>query len=325
MSLGTPWTETDIQQLMQERENSKTCQEISLKLDRSMCAIYTKVYELGISKQSDWTEEDKQTIILLYGIVDKKDIAKMLNKTPLLVRKMAQRLGVTEPIHWSPEEDAILIDLIEKNTTNLEISKILDRSRRSITYRCAYNNNIAPHVENRKQIRAKHKQEIDNIIIQLHKDGKNTREIATELGVAASNISKIGKRLNLIFDGNSPTYVHGEIRKNHYKNIAYSARHRSLDFQITPQYVWRLFLAQDRKCALSGVELVMDSMKTNDKRRTASLDRIDSSVGYIEGNVQWVHKSVNLQKGSMSDKDLINWCHLISQHNLPANLPFLKV
>jgi len=44
---------------------------------------------------------------------------------------------------------------------------------------------------------------------------------------------------------------------------------------------------------------------------TASLDRIDSSIGYIKSNIQWVHKRVNLIKSDMDQKDLLYWCSLI--------------
>ena len=45
---------------------------------------------------------------------------------------------------------------------------------------------------------------------------------------------------------------------------------------------------------------------------TASIDRIDSSIGYVIGNVQWVHKQVNFMKGTMEQKEFIKFCKLIS-------------
>jgi len=43
----------------------------------------------------------------------------------------------------------------------------------------------------------------------------------------------------------------------------------------------------------------------------ASLDRIDSTGGYTEGNVQWVHRTVNFMKQSLSDAELVQWCRRI--------------
>lgn len=51
---------------------------------------------------------------------------------------------------------------------------------------------------------------------------------------------------------------------------------------------------------------------------TASLDRIDSSKGYIEGNVQWVHKYVNVMKWDFSMEEFLDICRKICITN-PAN------
>ena len=56
------------------------------------------------------------------------------------------------------------------------------------------------------------------------------------------------------------------------------------------------------KCALSGVDISIDY------GGNASLDRIDSSLGYITGNVQWVDGKVNLAKRAMSDEEFIEMC-----------------
>lgn len=51
------------------------------------------------------------------------------------------------------------------------------------------------------------------------------------------------------------------------------------------------------------------------KMRPASLDRIDSDKGYIEGNVQWLHKWVNLMKSDFTQDEFLNYCRLIIEHN----------
>lgn len=48
---------------------------------------------------------------------------------------------------------------------------------------------------------------------------------------------------------------------------------------------------------------------------TASIDRIDSSNGYIEDNIQWVHKDVNMMKQKMTNIELIEMCKLIVENN----------
>lgn len=83
---------------------------------------------------------------------------------------------------------------------------------------------------------------------------------------------------------------------------------------ITIEYAWELFLKQDRRCALTGLELRFPKKSTSSeyKSATASLDRIDSTIGYVKGNVQWVHKDINIMKNTYSNNYFINMCKLVA-------------
>jgi hypothetical protein len=105
---------------------------------------------------------------------------------------------------------------------------------------------------------------------------------------------------------------HGEIHAQYFRSIEKNAQHRKrtpIPFEITIEYIWDLFLKQDRKCALSGMPISFPAKSTG--LRSASLDRIDSSKGYIEGNVQWLHKDVNMIKGSYSQNYFLDICKKI--------------
>lgn len=92
-------------------------------------------------------------------------------------------------------------------------------------------------------------------------------------------------------------------RKKYYKEISSTAwtrikgcaKERNIRFHISKKYAWNLFLKQNRKCALSGIAIKF-AKHFKDKDQTASLDRIDSSKGYIKDNVQWTHKDINQMK-----------------------------
>ena len=91
----------------------------------------------------------------------------------------------------------------------------------------------------------------------------------------------------------------------YWSTIKHGAKLRNICFEITIEYAWDLFEKQKQKCKLSGLEIHFqkDASRSNRKRnfsRTASLDRIDSSKGYIVGNVQWVHKDINLMKNKFN-------------------------
>lgn len=103
---------------------------------------------------------------------------------------------------------------------------------------------------------------------------------------------------------------HGEIPGRLWHQFKRNARTRGLVFTVTPAYVWNLFLNAGKKCVLSGVPLSFDLADV-----TASLDRIDSELGYVEGNVQWTHKSVNVMKHGMVQKEFVEWaCRIAKVH-----------
>lgn len=98
-----------------------------------------------------------------------------------------------------------------------------------------------------------------------------------------------------------------EISGTYWKSIKNAAKQRNFKFDITAEYVWNLFLRQERKCALSGKTLYFTN-RTNQSDQTASLDRINSDIGYIVGNVQWVHKDINKMKGVLTDSYFLELC-----------------
>ena len=104
----------------------------------------------------------------------------------------------------------------------------------------------------------------------------------------------------------------GEVPLKYYNNI----RRRSKGihkFSVSIKYLWNIFLKQNRKCALSGLLISLEVFNTSEQ--TASLDRIDSSKGYIKGNIQWVHKNINKMKQSFDDNYFIKMCKQVAENH----------
>lgn len=107
-----------------------------------------------------------------------------------------------------------------------------------------------------------------------------------------------------------------------YKNISgvwfgqnkKNARIRNLKFDLSIRYLNNLLIKQDFKCALSNVKIKIIQGRRSPKT-TASLDRIDSSKGYIKGNVQFVHKYVNLMKQDFKQDEFIQLCKLVYENS----------
>lgn len=106
-----------------------------------------------------------------------------------------------------------------------------------------------------------------------------------------------------------------EIHGTFFSKIKRAAKRRKIPFEITIEFIWKLFLKQKRKCIYTGIELtfgVYDRKAITGIRQTASLDRIDSTKGYIKGNVQWVHKDINWMKQHFTQKKFIHYCNLVT-------------
>lgn len=97
------------------------------------------------------------------------------------------------------------------------------------------------------------------------------------------------------------------------------AKDRNLPFEITIEYAWELFEKQNRQCSLTGLPLKFSESASKYADRTASMDRIDSSLGYVEGNVQWIHVDVNFMKQDYQQDYFIKMCRLIVDRNKLIN------
>ena len=96
----------------------------------------------------------------------------------------------------------------------------------------------------------------------------------------------------------------GDMSGSFWCRIKNSAKSRGHKILITKNQVAELFISQGKKCAISGVDLVL---KANTEEITASLDRIDSREDYKLGNVQWVHKDINRMKNDLSEAKFFDW------------------
>lgn len=96
---------------------------------------------------------------------------------------------------------------------------------------------------------------------------------------------------------------------NTYKN---NSKLNNVEFEISIEYVWDIFIKQKRKCALSGVELKFSSNLRGKRDGDASIDRINPKLGYIKNNIQLIHKDLNIIKGFSEDRLFILLCKLVA-------------
>ena len=95
-------------------------------------------------------------------------------------------------------------------------------------------------------------------------------------------------------------------------SILYHATNRKQDlgFNLDLDYLVKIFEEQSGCCAISGIE--MTYLAGSGRTLTnISIDRIDSSRGYLRGNVQLVCDIVNRMKSNMTQEELLFWCEKI--------------
>jgi hypothetical protein len=100
----------------------------------------------------------------------------------------------------------------------------------------------------------------------------------------------------------------------YFYEIKKQAEKREIEFKLTKEYLTELFISQNHKCKLSGLDITMPTCCKEKKYKTASLDRIDSNIGYIENNVQWVHKNINYMKMDLEQEIFIELCKKITEY-----------
>jgi hypothetical protein len=105
-------------------------------------------------------------------------------------------------------------------------------------------------------------------------------------------------------------WYRGVLRASFAHKYKVGAETRGIEWSLDFDYLADLLIAQDFKCALSGLPLQAMDICSN-----ASLDRIDSTQGYIIGNVQWVLSEVNMMKQSYTQSRFIEICNAISNNN----------
>lgn len=110
-----------------------------------------------------------------------------------------------------------------------------------------------------------------------------------------------------------------EVTYHKYNLIWYrlirGAEERGLIFDVTKDYIFDLLEKQNYKCAYTGKYIYLPKEKQLGEY-TASLDRIDNSLGYIKGNLQWIHKDINRLKWKWSEEQLLNMVNEIYNHKI---------
>jgi len=85
--------------------------------------------------------------------------------------------------------------------------------------------------------------------------------------------------------------------------------HRGYAWDLTPDDIVTMWNDQEHVCALSGAPI---GWSEKGLTATVSIDRIDSSEGYLKDNVQLLHKDINMMKQVFSQEYFISMCKAVA-------------
>ncbi len=106
----------------------------------------------------------------------------------------------------------------------------------------------------------------------------------------------------------------GSVPHTYFTITKKSARERKIPFRISIKQMSRVFESQRGKCALTEIPLSFGVWDMGVRKAgNASLDRIDSSKGYVKENVQWIDKDINNMKGILAEMRFIELCKLVAK------------
>jgi hypothetical protein len=91
------------------------------------------------------------------------------------------------------------------------------------------------------------------------------------------------------------------------------AKYRTREVNITLDDLLEQWNKQDGVCPYTGVNLIHPiRIKDESLIHMASLDRIDSNLGYINGNIQFISAAANMAKNNMTHEQMVEFCKVIA-------------
>lgn len=93
-----------------------------------------------------------------------------------------------------------------------------------------------------------------------------------------------------------------------------NANARRIGFFLEKDDLLELWIEQQGKCAMSGIDMMLDPGEGTRNDVRASIDRINSSEPYMPGNIHLVCAIVNLMKNDLSYNRFIGLCEKIVRH-----------
>ena len=139
-------------------------------------------------------------------------------------------------------------------------------------------------------------------LTEIRRSEKNKRKhFCSRTCVGKNNSKNFGDRAsNYRISQHSNNRMDGFTKfRYHYRNIL----KRDKEVTVTLDDLKEMWDEQQGICPFTKINLTLSSYTKISKNPiyTASLDRIDSTKGYIKGNIRWISRAINWMKNDMND------------------------
>jgi hypothetical protein len=119
------------------------------------------------------------------------------------------------------------------------------------------------------------------------------------------------------YNRNNPRKAYRDLDSRFNQLIKTASYRNKFEVSITDSNLKELWENQEGRCAYTKLPLLATANQFN----TVSLDRIDSSKGYVVGNVQLVCSAVNKMKQNYAEELFVLLSHLVTQNNKLSETP----
>jgi len=102
-----------------------------------------------------------------------------------------------------------------------------------------------------------------------------------------------------------------------FRKFLNSIKKRSKPYDVGLEDLKQVWDAQCGICPITGWPLILkprSGLAGCVQPNTASIDRIDSALGYVRGNIRFIAYMANIAKSDFTDEDLLVFCETIMQY-----------
>jgi len=100
------------------------------------------------------------------------------------------------------------------------------------------------------------------------------------------------------------------------KNPNRKKKNDSINFDES--YLKEVWDKQEGICPFAGVRMSLRTIKgalsSSVTPYSASVDRIDNSIGYVMGNIRFICHMANIARNRYSDEQVVEFCRLVAHH-----------